>query len=284
LANHADSRGRGAYAGQKLLAGYARKSDRSVRNDLGALLERGLIRPGDQSIAGHIPADCRPVVYDLALERKQASARKHSSARQQASAATSDHLTESRAPDQEEHRGSGSVLPLGSQVPAGSEEPRERKQASYKPTDNQEKNSPTESSEGGVGGTTARPRRKAPAAGADFERWYAAYPVHKARGDAEKAWGQMTRAGADPEVLIAAAKRYCDDPQVRRGFGKYPAGWLRAKCWLDEATPEPGVAGNGHRPSTTDQRVAQAEALKERRRQRESGPAPQNVIPGSVIE
>jgi hypothetical protein len=36
LADHADSHGRGAYAGQKLLAGYARKSDRSVRNDLGA--------------------------------------------------------------------------------------------------------------------------------------------------------------------------------------------------------------------------------------------------------
>jgi len=76
LANHADSRGRGAYAGQKLLAGYARKSDRSVRNDLGALLERGVIRLGDQSLVAHIPGDSRPVVYDLALERKQASGRK----------------------------------------------------------------------------------------------------------------------------------------------------------------------------------------------------------------
>lgn len=144
LANHADSRGRGAYAGQRLLAGYARKSDRSVRNDLGALLERGVIRLGDQSLAAHIPADARPVVYDLVLERKQASGRKQSSGRQLASAATSDRFSES--PDQGERGGSGSVLPAGSEIPGGSEEQRERKQASYKPTDNQDQNSSTKSS------------------------------------------------------------------------------------------------------------------------------------------
>lgn len=145
LANHADSRGRGAYAGQKLLAGYARKSDRSVRNDLDVLLERGIIRRGDQSLAGHIPADCRPVVYDLAMERKQTSGRKQTSARQQASAATSDRLTEPQASDQEERGGSGSTVPAGSELPAGSTEQRERKQASDKPTTNQNQDSPTES-------------------------------------------------------------------------------------------------------------------------------------------
>lgn len=116
-----------------------------------------------------------------------------------------------------------------------------------------------------MGGTTPRPRRKAPTADADFERWYAAYPVHKARGDAEKAWGQVTRAGADPEVLIAAAKRYRDDPQVLRGFGKYPAGWLRAKCWLDEPAPEPSpAAGNGHQTyrNPADQSAYDTEELR----------------------
>ena len=53
------------------------------------------------------------------------------------------------------------------------------------------------------------------------------------------------RSGADPEVLIDAAKRYRSDPQVLRGYGKYPATWLKGKCWLDEETPQPAQNGNG---------------------------------------
>ena len=121
-------------------------------------------------------------------------------------------------------------------------------------------NSPAESSKGGVGGDALfageshrpakRPRRTRPAPGPEFERWYSTYPVHKARGDAEKAWVAAIAAGASPEDLIAAAERYAKDPQVLRGYGKYPAGWLRAKCWLDEPTPEQQnlPATNGHRP------------------------------------
>lgn len=58
------------------------------------------------------------------------------------------------------------------------------------------------------------------------------------------------RAGADPEDLIAAAERYREDPQVLRGYGKYPSGWLRAKCWLDEpsAEPQPPSGSNGYQP------------------------------------
>jgi hypothetical protein len=255
LANHADSRGRGAYAGQKLLAEYARKSDRSVRNDLGKLQQRGLIRLGDQALAGHIAADCRPVVYDLALERKQASARKHTSARQQASAATSDRLTEPQPPDQQEHGGGGSTLPPGSEVPGGSEEQRERKPASDKPKDNQEKNSPSESSKGGLGGdalfaadkeSKSRTRRQSlPVTHPRFDEWYGAYPLHKARGDAEKAYAEAVAKGADPDDLLAGAVRYQDDPQVKRGFIKYPGGWLRSKCWLDEPAPHPSANGSG---------------------------------------
>lgn len=131
-------------------------------------------------------------------------------------------------------------------------------------------NSPTESSQGGAGGgalfggSAAKPkraRRKPPAAGADFERWYAAYPVHKARGDAEKAWAQVLADGADPAALTAAAERYRTDPQVIRGYGKYPAGWLRAKCWLDEPGTDSGTnrpaPPNGHQ-STGAQRAQQA--------------------------
>lgn len=71
LANHADRNGRGSYPGQALLAWYARKSDRAVRKDLKELLDLGLIRLGDQRLVQHIPADERPVVYDLAMELKR---------------------------------------------------------------------------------------------------------------------------------------------------------------------------------------------------------------------
>jgi hypothetical protein len=134
------------------------------------------------------------------------------------------------------------------------------------------KNSPTESSKGGVGEQdsalfgedTPKPKRTRgraprPTLGPEFDEWYAAYPVHKARGDAEKAWVQVVREGADPQVLIAAAKRYRDDPQVTRGYGKFPAGWLRAKCWLDETTAPPPAAASqngGKQTNYTDEEYA----------------------------
>lgn len=71
LANHATPDGRNAYPTQKLLARYARKSDRQVRRDLADLEARGLIRRGDQRIVEHIPIDRRPVVYDLVMARRK---------------------------------------------------------------------------------------------------------------------------------------------------------------------------------------------------------------------
>lgn len=71
LARHADAYGRGACPSQELLAEYARKSDRAVRNDLTGMSKVGLIRPGDPQIVAHIPPDRRPLVWDLAMERRR---------------------------------------------------------------------------------------------------------------------------------------------------------------------------------------------------------------------
>lgn len=71
LARHADRQGRGAYPSQELLAEYARKSDRSVRNDLSAMEKAGLIREGEARLVEHLPPDRRPLVWDLALERRR---------------------------------------------------------------------------------------------------------------------------------------------------------------------------------------------------------------------
>ncbi|MFD4968902.1 helix-turn-helix domain-containing protein [Streptomyces sp. NPDC058424] len=69
LAYHADKQGRGAYPSLARLAAYACKAERSVRRDLRQLEDLKLIRPGDPLRAAHIPADRRPEVYDLAVER-----------------------------------------------------------------------------------------------------------------------------------------------------------------------------------------------------------------------
>ncbi|WP_374250843.1 helix-turn-helix domain-containing protein [Micromonospora sp. R77] len=71
LANHADDSGRGAFPRQERLAFYARKTVRSVQTDLKTLESLGLIRRGDQTRAAFLAADRRPVVWDLALERRR---------------------------------------------------------------------------------------------------------------------------------------------------------------------------------------------------------------------
>lgn len=75
LANHVDGTGQGAYPSQATLARYARKTPRGVRNDLAQLEADGLIERGDQRLVQHIAADERPVVWNLRLGRKCASAR-----------------------------------------------------------------------------------------------------------------------------------------------------------------------------------------------------------------
>lgn len=70
-----------------------------------------------------------------------------------------------------------------------------------------------------------------------FDDFYAAYPRHVARGDAEKAWKEATKK-TDPAVIVAAARAFAErrqdeDPK----FTAYPATWLRAQRWLDEPDP-----------------------------------------------
>jgi hypothetical protein len=74
-----------------------------------------------------------------------------------------------------------------------------------------------------------------------FDEFYAAYPLHKAPGDA-----------AIADDIIAGAKRYAEE---RRGqdvkFTAYPATWLRAESWRDEASP-----ANGSHELTLDELLA----------------------------
>lgn len=145
LANHADEQGRGAYAGQELLAEYARKSDRQARTDLGRLEDAGLIRRGDQSLVAHLRADKRPVVWDLAMERiKEKSDRKCASGRKEASGRTDS--TDELGEDAGQETATGSRVPGGSQAPAGSAPSSDRKHTSDEPVLEPKHSLPTEES------------------------------------------------------------------------------------------------------------------------------------------
>jgi hypothetical protein len=67
--NYADDKGNSAAPTLDVVAWHTRKDRRSARNDVRALEATGLIRKGNQDIVLYLPADRRPVVYDLAMER-----------------------------------------------------------------------------------------------------------------------------------------------------------------------------------------------------------------------
>ena len=68
----------------------------------------------------------------------------------------------------------------------------------------------------------------------DFDEWYELYPRKESKGDAIKAWGQVTKAH-DPEDIIEGLKKQLPILRVQeRKFTKLPATWLRKWCWMDE--------------------------------------------------
>lgn len=67
MAKSADDDGCNAFRSQPHMATRARIDPRTVRRRLDALEKRGVIRRGDQSRVAHLPADKRPVVWDLQI-------------------------------------------------------------------------------------------------------------------------------------------------------------------------------------------------------------------------
>lgn len=67
MAHRADSDGTGAYPPKAKMAAYSMCAVETIKPRLRALVKRGLIARGDQSLTAHLPADKRPVVYDLLI-------------------------------------------------------------------------------------------------------------------------------------------------------------------------------------------------------------------------
>ena len=69
-----------------------------------------------------------------------------------------------------------------------------------------------------------------------FIHFWLLYPRKVGKGDAEKAFMAAIKE-TPPDAILAGIRRYAD--QVRQDgtqpkYVKYPAGWLRARRWLDE--------------------------------------------------
>jgi hypothetical protein len=83
-------------------------------------------------------------------------------------------------------------------------------------------------------------RRKEPGAKAlavSFERFWAAYPKKRNKGDAMKAWRALKPSEELVTAILAAVERAKASVQWRKDEGQfipYPASWLRARGFEDE--------------------------------------------------
>jgi len=265
LAYHADSKGRGSYPSVPRLAAYACKAPRQVRRDLRQLEDLKFIREGEQSKAAHLPADKRPTVYDLAMERvvpggragdddrtrtsarTLASARARGLATRQAKKASSGVVSETERPDVGVR---GDV-----DVRADVGVPSDRTWASAATGRGRPPNQlpePTTETKDSPASTTLKA----------FGAFWLTYPKRRDKEAAKKAWIAAIERGANPERIVAAAQTYAqerrdEDPR----YTKYPATWLNNGCYDDEPE-QPGrpalrAVSGGYQPyrNPTDQSV-----------------------------
>lgn len=67
----------------------------------------------------------------------------------------------------------------------------------------------------------------------DFEMFYQAYPLHRAKLEALKAWKQL-KPSPEQVALMLEALDWQREQWHDLKFVPYPATWLRAGRWMDE--------------------------------------------------
>lgn len=272
LADHADSDGRGAYPSVPTLAAYACKDPRSVRRDIKALLDAGLIRTGDPRLAAHLPSGKRPEVYDLAVELTVPGGRagddevtwasRVTLASSRARGGKRNPRSDSNSPDADvrgdvDVRGDAHVR--DGVTPTSEWGDVDVTQTTLEPPV-EPKDSSAPADAGDVGGSLAGAlifdlagnevtTRPAPEDLTAFGNFWLLYPKKRDRAAALTAWRAAIAAGADPARITEGARQYAtertgQDPK----YTKYPATWLNKGCWDDEPDPRPGqlraVAGD----------------------------------------
>ncbi|MBQ9646150.1 MAG: hypothetical protein IJV24_07325 [Prevotella sp.] len=90
-----------------------------------------------------------------------------------------------------------------------------------------------------------------------FDEFWKAYPLHKARKQAEQAWARLT--ATDRRAALAALPAYRQDCEQQGIAFKYAQGWLNGRRWEDEleAQVPSGAAATFEHPRQTGSCVSQ---------------------------
>jgi hypothetical protein len=81
----------------------------------------------------------------------------------------------------------------------------------------------------------------------EFKDFWEAYPLHKAKQEAERAWGRLSVS--DRKAALAALPSYRESCQRTGVAYKYPQGWLNGRRWEDEYEDAPAPKEESHEPS-----------------------------------
>lgn len=90
-----------------------------------------------------------------------------------------------------------------------------------------------------------------------FDRFWAAYPKKRNKGDARKVWNKLKPKPKLLEQILSAVEQQSQSRDWLKEDGKYipyPAKWLRGEQWQDE------IGGNGELThEATDEEIAALE-------------------------
>lgn len=84
------------------------------------------------------------------------------------------------------------------------------------------------------GSSPTGPRSAQRFSDAEFEAFWAAYPIRKGKAAAKRAFGKALKKAGSLDVLVEGARRYAADPNRDPLATKYAQGWLNDERWLDE--------------------------------------------------
>lgn len=203
LADRASNDGSGAFPSQAWIAQRARCTDRSVRNVLRKLEDRGVIRKGDPRFVDHIQGNRRPTVWDLNLDLRRA--------------------------ENDSGRKVTTVRPENDDSQTGKSRQLGRKPVSDKPSltilepsNNQYMLKSENLSE-------------------SFDEFWQVYPRRVGKKTARDRFAAAVKRVGDPSVIIDGARRLADDPNLPEArFIPHPSTWLGRDGWEDDPLPSRG--------------------------------------------
>lgn len=89
--------------------------------------------------------------------------------------------------------------------------------------------------------TKTKAQRRKNAYSADFEAFWAVFPIHRDKDKAQPAFEAALASGANLDTIIAGAATYAQWLKTTTTAPKYAQGWLNGRRWEDELDVPIGV-------------------------------------------